>query len=81
MQEKIYKSPIKKLVKFFESSRDNWKRKYYEKKIELKRATNRIYDLEKRKDEWKDRAIKAEQRLNEPPKDLPIEKSKKKTKT
>ena len=63
MQEKTYKSPIKKLVKFFESSRDNWKRKYLEKKKELKRATNRIYDLEHRKDEWKDRAIKAEEKL------------------
>ena len=80
MQEKTYKSPIKKLVKFFENSRDNWKRKHYEKKEELKRATNRIYDLEKRKDDWKNRAIRAEQRLSELEKDLPIDKSKKNSK-
>lgn len=65
MQEKTYKSPLKKLVRFFEQSRDNWKEKYFEKKIELKRATNRIYDLENRKNEWKERAIKAEKQLNE----------------
>jgi len=78
MQEKKYKSPLKKLVIFFEKSRDSWKEKYFEKKIELKRVTNRIYDLEKRKDDWKDRAIKAEEAL----KDLkanPISMDKKKT--
>ncbi len=46
MQEKTYKSPLKKLVKFFEKSRDNWKNKYFKKKKELKRATNRIYEPE-----------------------------------
>jgi hypothetical protein len=65
MQEKQYKSPLKKLVKFFEKSRDNWKNKYLEKKKELKRATNRIYDLEIRKDEWKERALEAETKLKE----------------
>ena len=65
MQEKQYKSPLKKLVKFFEKSRDNWKNKYFEKNKELKRATNRIYDLEIRKDEWKERALEAETKLKE----------------
>ena len=65
MQNKIYKSPLKKLVKFFELSRDNWKEKYFEKKKELKRLLNRIYDLENRKDKWKDRALKAEDKLKE----------------
>jgi chromosome segregation ATPase len=65
MQEKTYKSPLKKLVKFFEKSRDNWKNKYFKKKKELKRATNRIYDLESRKDEWKERALKAERKVEE----------------
>ncbi len=65
MQEKTYKSPLKKLVRFFERSRDSWKNKYLEKKKELKRAKNQIYDLKKRKEDWKDRAIKAEHKLNE----------------
>jgi chromosome segregation ATPase len=70
MQEKTYKSPLKKLVRFFEQSRDNWKNKYFEKKKELKRATNRIYDLESRKEEWKERALKAEIQLEEMNKNL-----------
>jgi len=65
MQEKNYKSPLKKLVKFFEKSRDNWKNKYLEKKKELKRATNRIYDLKLRKEEWKKRALEAESKITE----------------
>lgn len=73
MQEKKYKSPLKKLVKFFEESRDKWKEKYFEKTKELKRVTNRIYDLENRKDEWKIRALNAEEKL----KNLNIEAKKK----
>lgn len=65
MQEKTYKSPLKKLVKFFEKSRDNWKSKYLEKKTELKRAKNQINDLKHRKEDWKDRAIEAENKLKE----------------
>ena len=65
MQEKTYKSPIKKLVTFFEKSRDNWKDKYLKKKIDLKRAKNQINDLKQRKEDWKDRAIKAENELKE----------------
>jgi len=65
MQEKKYKSPLKKLVKFFEESRDKWKEKYVEKSKELKRVTNRIYDLEIRKEHWKKRALKAERKLKE----------------
>jgi len=78
MQEKQYKSPIKKLVRFFESSRNNWKNKYFEKKKDLKRVKNRIYDLEKRKEEWKDRATKAEKKLKEIEKDISINDTKKK---
>ena len=66
MQEKKYKSPLKKLVNFFEKSRDKWKEKYVEKSKELKRVTNRIYDLETRKEHWKKRALEAEKQLKEP---------------
>jgi hypothetical protein len=63
MQKKKYKSPLKKLVNFFEESRDKWKEKYVEKSKELKRVTNRIYDLETRKEHWKKRALEAERKL------------------
>jgi len=65
MEDKEYKTPLKKLAKFFEQSRDSWKEKYFEKKIDLKRVTNRIYDLENRKEYWKNRAVKAEKLLEE----------------
>ena len=63
MQYQEYKSPVKKLIRFFKISRDNWKEKYFEIKKDLKRVTNRIYDLEKRKDDWKQRATEAEEEL------------------
>lgn len=63
MKSQNYKSPIKKLARFFEISRDNWKIKFFELKKESKRLINRIYDLEKRKDNWKQRATKAEDEL------------------
>jgi len=76
MQTKIYKSPLKKLVVFFEKSRDSWKAKYVEKKIELKRAKNQINDLKQRKESWKERAMKAEEELEK--KTIELSKPKKK---
>jgi len=76
MQTKIYKSPLKKLVVFFEKSRDSWKEKYMGKKIELKRAKNQINDLKQRKESWKERAIKAEEELEK--KTIELSKPKKK---
>ena len=76
MQTKIYKSPLKKLVVFFEKSRDSWKAKYVEKKLELKRAKNQINDLKQRKESWKERAIKAEEELEK--KTIELSKPKKK---
>ena len=47
-EEKEYKSPVRKLVKFFKNSRDNWKGKYQELKKKFKRQSNRIRFLEKK---------------------------------
>jgi uncharacterized protein YlxW (UPF0749 family) len=49
--EKEYKSPSRKLIKFFERSRDNWKAKYLELKYKMKLMQNKILYLEKRKTE------------------------------
>lgn len=76
MQSKTYKSPLKKLVVFFEKSRDGWKAKYVDKKIELKRAKNQINDLKERKEIWKERAIKAEEELEN--RKIKVSKAKKK---
>lgn len=60
---KGYKSPQRKLVKFFEKSSDRWKAKCREAKIEVKRLKNRVLFLGKSKERWKSRVkeLEAEQ--------------------
>ncbi len=48
-----YKSSLKKLVKFFKKSRDNWKNKAQAAKQALKLAKNRIRFLEDSKEKFK----------------------------
>ena len=67
-QEKKYKSPQSKLVKFFAKSRNAWKRKCREAKRAVKRLKNRIRFLEQSKEHWKSRAQELEaesDRINE----------------
>jgi predicted RNase H-like nuclease (RuvC/YqgF family) len=58
-----YKSPRRKLVRFFEKSRDKWKLKYREVKKVLKRLTNRIRFLERSKAEYKQRVEELQAQL------------------
>ena len=60
---KSYKSPQRKLVKFFEKSRDRWKAKCREAKIEVKRLKNRVRFLEKSKEHWKSKVKELEAEL------------------
>lgn len=60
VKKKIYKSPRRKLVKFFEKSRDQWKNKCQEAKKTLKRLKNRIRFLKKSKEYWKSRVKELE---------------------
>lgn len=62
-ENKIYKSPRRKLVRFFETSRDRWKRKCMEAKGTVKRLNHRIRYLESSKAQWKDRAKELEKEL------------------
>ena len=57
-----YKSPRRKLVRFFEKSRDQWKAKCQTAKATVKRLQNLVRFLEKSKAEWKHkaRALEAE---------------------
>jgi len=48
-QAKTYKSPRRKLVRFFEKSRDQWKTKHHQVKVDVKRLTNRVRFLEQSK--------------------------------
>lgn len=51
-----YKSPRHKLIRFFEKSRDQWKRKAGEAKQALKLLKNRIRFLETSRARWKTKA-------------------------
>jgi len=57
---KSYKSPQRKLVTFFEKSRDQWKAKCSKAKIEVKRLKNRVRFLENSKEHWKSRVKELE---------------------
>jgi peptidoglycan hydrolase CwlO-like protein len=55
--DKAYKSPLHKLIRFFEQSRDGWKEKYGNVKAHNKSLQNRVRYLEKTKSQWKREAL------------------------
>lgn len=59
---KNYKSPQRKLVKFFEKSRDQWKEKSLKAKAKVKQLSNRVRFLENSKEQLKNeiKALEAE---------------------
>jgi uncharacterized protein YlxW (UPF0749 family) len=63
--DKVYKSPMRKLVKFFENSRDNWKTKCQEAKYKIKLLQNKVRYLEKRKAELNKRVKELEKELQQ----------------
>ena len=81
-EQKTYKSPLKKLVRFFERSRDQWKAKCLEAKATAKGLKHRVRYLEESKEEWKTKAKQLEQELarrssqQNPPQGLEDEKKK-----
>ncbi len=62
-ETKKYKSPRRKLVRFFEKSRDQWKAKCIDAKARVKKLKNRIRYLEANRKEWKTKAIELEKEL------------------
>ena len=61
MESDELKSPVRKLVRFFRSSRDGWKSKYQEAKRKIKRLVNQVRAVEKSREHWK-QVAKAEGR-------------------
>jgi uncharacterized protein YlxW (UPF0749 family) len=61
---KSYKSPIRKLVKFFEKSRDQWKTKHQEAKYQVKLLKNKIRHMDKSERKLKTRVKELEDELN-----------------
>lgn len=55
-----FRSPLRKLVAFFEASRDNWKAKCQQVKYQFKLLKRRFENLEKNRDLWQQRYQEAE---------------------
>jgi len=62
-QAKQYRSPQRKLVRFFAKSRNQWKAKCLDAKTTMKRLQNRVRFLERSKDRWKRRSTELEAEL------------------
>jgi hypothetical protein len=60
-----YRSPQRKLVRFFEKSRNQWKVKCRDAKRLVRRLKNRAAWLEHSRDTWKARAMQWRQRVRE----------------
>ncbi len=60
-----YKSPHHVLAAFFARSRDKWKRKYMDQKTEMKRLKNRVADVTKSREKWRDEANSFRQKAGE----------------
>ena len=56
MEVKSYRSPQYKLVRFFERSRDNWKRKCQDRIVRMKRLASRLEKMRSGRDRWRERA-------------------------
>lgn len=61
MAEREWKSPMKKLVAFFQKSRDGWKAKQQALQVCLKKEQNQVRAVEKSRANWRARAEVAEQ--------------------
>ena len=59
MAEQGYRSPVSKLVRFFEGSRDKWKVKCKQAKRDVKSLKLRLRKLQASRDRWKERARQA----------------------
>lgn len=63
VKDKAYKSPVRKLARFFEKSRDQWKAKHHQAKASVKRLKNRVRFLDQSKEHWKKRAQELEREV------------------
>lgn len=60
-----YKSPVKKLVRFFEKSRDKWKQKYMERKNQCRKLSNQVRAVEGSRERWRNQAKAAEKEIKQ----------------
>ena len=65
MDAKAFTSPVRKLARFFERSRDGWKEKCQEAKKSCKKLSNQVRAVEKSREHWKELARQQERELRE----------------
>lgn len=62
-EAKSYKSPQRKLVSFFEKSRNQWKARCHKAKSKVKQLKNKVRFLEESRQQWKNRTKELEREL------------------
>jgi hypothetical protein len=65
MERAMFKSPVPKLVKFFEKSRNGWKAKCLKAKERNKHLATQTRAVEKSRAAWRERAERAENELRD----------------
>jgi len=60
-----FRSPLRKLVRFFQDSRDNWKQKCQAAKKQCKRLSNQVRAVESSRSRWRLRAEQFQQQVEE----------------
>jgi hypothetical protein len=63
MDAKPFTTPLRKLVQFFQRSRDNWKAKYHEAKRLCKKLSNQVRAVEKSREHWRELAQRSQRRV------------------
>jgi hypothetical protein len=65
METQEFKSPARKLIRFFQRSRDKWKQKHHEVKRTCKKLGNQVAAVEKSRRAWRTRAKQLDARVRE----------------
>ena len=75
MESKTFKSPVKKLDRFFKKSRDGWKAKHHTLKQQLKKLSNQVRAVEKSRAHWREVAQQERRRVRELTRELEEQKT------
>jgi hypothetical protein len=75
MESKAFKSPVKKLVRFFEKSRNGWKAKHHTLKQQLKKLSNQVRAVETSRAHWREVARQERRRVRELSRELEEQKT------
>jgi hypothetical protein len=73
--DKEYRSPVRKLVRFFARSRDSWKAKCQKAKTHVKRLTNGIQALQRSRNRWKSLAKQSQREAQQLRRELDAQKN------